>query len=425
MFSGTRPDNQDTHGPEPNRSPSARFVYPPDSALSIGFDVSDVRTRESVPNALLIPLGGLPIMRKRLVVALLFGLSLLVVASPSSAVEERVAGESAGPVVVGHRGAPGYRPEHTLASYELAFRQGVNWVDVDLVPTKDGQLVARHENEIGGTTDVAEHPEFASRKTTKTIDGTKLTGWFTEDFTLAELKTLKAIERIPDIRPHNTIYNGRWEIATYQEVLDLTKRLSKELHRQLGTYPEVKHSTYFATIGNPTEPKLVGVLDRNGLNRPGAPVIIQSFEVSNLKALSKQVQVPLLQLTSAAGAPADLVAKGDPRTYADLMTPAGLKEISTYADYLGPEKNQIIPRDAAGNLATPSALVADAHAAGLKVAPYTFRNENSFLPVNLRSSSDPSEWGDVFAEESAFLAAGVDGFFADQPDTALLAVTGS
>jgi glycerophosphoryl diester phosphodiesterase len=359
-----------------------------------------------------------------MVVALLSGLALLGVASPSDAVEDTRT-DSRGPVIVGHRGAPGYRPEHTLASYELAFRQGVDWVDVDLVPTKDGQLVARHENEIGGTTDVAEHPEFASRKTTKVVDGVSLTGWFTEDFTLAELKTLRATERIPAVRPHNTIYNGRWRIPTYQEVLDLTKRLGRELHRTLGTYPEVKHSTYFATIDNPTEPKLVDVLNRNGLNRRGAPVVIQSFEVSNLQALSEQVRVPLLQLTSATGAPADFVAKGDKRTYADLLTPAGLKEISTYADYLGPDKNQIIPRDKAGNLSSPTTLVRDAHDAGLEVAPYTFRNENSFLPANLRSSADPAEWGNVFAEESAFLAAGVDGFFADQPDTALLAVTGS
>ncbi|MBB2933038.1 glycerophosphoryl diester phosphodiesterase [Amycolatopsis bartoniae] len=363
-------------------------------------------------------------VRKRLAVALLSGLALLGAAGSSGAAEDTRTGDS-GPVIVGHRGAPGYRPEHTLASYELAFRQGVNWVDVDLVPTKDGQLVARHENEIGGTTDVAQHPEFASRRTTKVVDGVSLTGWFTEDFTLAELKTLRATERIPDVRPHNTIYNGRWQIATYQEVLDLTKRLGRELHRTLGTYPEVKHSTYFSTIGNPTEPKLVEILDRNGLNRPNAPVVIQSFEVSNLKALSKQVRVPLLQLTSATGAPADFVVKGDKRTYADLVTPQGLKEISTYADYLGPDKNQIIPRDAAGNLAAPTALVRDAHHAGLKVAPYTFRNENSFLPANLRSSADPAEWGDIFTEESAFLATGIDGFFADQPDTALLAVTGS
>ena len=158
--------------------------------------------------------------------ALLSGLALLGAAGSSGAVEDTRTGD-AGPVVVGHRGAPGYRPEHTLASYELAFRQGVNWVDVDLVPTRDGQLVARHENEIGGTTDVARHPEFASRRTTKVVDGVSLTGWFTEDFTLAELKTLRATERIADVRPHNTIYNGRWQIATYQEVLVLTKHLGR------------------------------------------------------------------------------------------------------------------------------------------------------------------------------------------------------
>jgi glycerophosphoryl diester phosphodiesterase len=329
------------------------------------------------------------------------------------------------PVIVGHRGAPGYRPEHTLASYELAFRQGVNWVDVDLVPTKDGQLVARHEPEIGGTTDVSKHPEFANRKTTKVIEGASLTGWFTDDFTLAELKTLRATERIPYIRPNNTIYSGRYQIATYQEVLDLTNRLGKELHRTLGTYPEIKHSTYFSSVGSPIEPKLVSILNRNELNRRDAPVIIQSFEVSNLIQLHKELRVPMLQLTSATGAPADLVAKGDKRTYADLVTASGLREVAKYATYLGPEKGQIIPRDAAGNLTTPTPLIRDAHAAGLQVQPYTFRNENSFLPTNLRSSANPAAYGDIFTEEAAFLKAGVDGFFADQPDTALEAVKAS
>jgi glycerophosphoryl diester phosphodiesterase len=322
-------------------------------------------------------------------------------------------------VIIGHRGAPGYRPEHTLASYELAYRMGVGWVDVDLVPTKDGQLVARHEPEIGGTTDVAKHPEFANRKKTVVLDGVTTTGWFTQDFTLAELKTLRAVERIPQNRPHNTLYNGRYRIATYQEVLDLTKRLGRELHRTLGTYPEVKHSTFFQSIGNPTEPKLVAILKRNGLDRPDAPAIIQSFEVSNLIALHKQVRTPLLQLTSATGAPADFVAKGDKRTYADLVTPQGLRDVAKYAKYLGPDKAQIIPRDKNDNLGTPTALVADAHKAGLKVQPYTFRNENPFLPANLRSSAEPDAYGDVFTEEAAFFKAGVDGFFADQPDTAL------
>ena len=372
--------------------------------------------------------------RKRVGLLALAGLALLSVTgvgvgSASAAAVSDTSGGSADaaargrghhdPVIIGHRGAPGYRPEHTLASYELAYRMGVDWVDVDLVPTKDGQLVARHEPEIGGTTDVAKHPEFADRKKTVVLDGVTTTGWFTQDFTLAELKTLRAVERIPQNRPHNTLYNGRYQIASYQEVLDLTKRLGRELHRTLGTYPEVKHSTFFQSIGNPTEPKLVSILKRNGLDRPDAPAIIQSFEVSNLIALHQQVRTPLLQLTSASGAPADFVANGDKRTYADLVTPQGLREVAKYAKYLGPDKAQVIPRDKNDNLGTPTALVADAHAAGLKVQPYTFRNENPFLPANLRSSAEPDAYGDVFTEEAAFFKAGVDGFFADQPDTAL------
>ncbi|WP_410608590.1 glycerophosphodiester phosphodiesterase [Amycolatopsis sp. lyj-109] len=372
--------------------------------------------------------------RKRVGLLALAGLALLSVTgvAAGSATAATVSDTSGGsadaaargrghhdPVIIGHRGAPGYRPEHTLASYELAYRMGVDWVDVDLVPTKDGRLVARHEPEIGGTTDVAKHPEFADRKKTVVLDGVTTTGWFTQDFTLAELKTLRAVERIPQNRPHNTLYNGRYQIASYQEVLDLTKRLGRELHRTLGTYPEVKHSTFFQSIGNPTEPKLVAILKRNGLDRPDAPAIIQSFEVSNLIALHKQVRTPLLQLTSASGAPADFVANGDKRTYADLVTPQGLREVAKYAKYLGPDKAQIIPRDKNDNLGTPTALVADAHQAGLKVQPYTFRNENPFLPANLRSSAEPDAYGDVFTEEAAFFQAGVDGFFADQPDTAL------
>jgi glycerophosphoryl diester phosphodiesterase len=373
-------------------------------------------------------------MRTRVGVLALTGLALLsavgLAVGPASATEGSTPAAASynhdqnGPVIVGHRGAPGYRPEHTLASYELAFRQGVDWVDVDLVPTKDGVLVARHEPEISGTSDVAKHPEFANRKTTKVVDGVPLTGWFTEDFTLKELKTLRAIERIPQNRPNNTIYNGHFEIPTYQEVLDLTTRLGRELHRTLGTYPEVKHSTFFASLGIPTEPKLVDILNRNGLNRRDAPVIIQSFEVSNLIGLHRQLRVPLLQLTSASGAPADFVAKGDKRTYADIVSPQGLREVAKYATYLGPDKAQIIPLDASGNLTSPTSLVRDAHAAGLKVQPYTFRNENAFLPANLRSSDNIVAYGDIFSEETAFLNAGVDGFFADQPDTALEALRG-
>lgn len=372
--------------------------------------------------------------RSRLAALTLSGfvaLGIVAAAGPATANESPESTVSAGkghdgPVIVGHRGASGYRPEHTLAAYELAYRQGVDWVDVDLVPTKDGELVARHENEIGGTTDVAEHAEFADRKTTKTIDGAEVTGWFTEDFTLAELKTLRATERIPENRPNNTIYDGRYEIPTFQEVLDQTRRLSRELHRDLGTYPEIKHSTYFAGIDNPTEPKLVEILRHNRLTKAKSPVVIQSFEVANLKALNEKIDVRLVQLTSATGAPADFVAGGDPRTYADLVTPEGLAEVATYADYLGPAKEQIIPLDDEDNLAEPTSLVADSHRAGLLVAPYTFRNENPFLPANLRSDdpADPTAWGDIFAEYEAFLATGIDGFFADQPDTAVEATRG-
>ncbi|MGB3442966.1 MAG: glycerophosphodiester phosphodiesterase [Actinophytocola sp.] len=321
--------------------------------------------------------------------------------------------------IVGHRGASGYRPEHTLASYELAARMGADYIEPDLVTTKDGVLVARHEPEIGGTTDVADHPEFASRKVTKSLDGVAVTGWFTEDFTLAELKTLRAKERIPDIRQHNTIYDGRYEVPTFQEVIDLVKRLSRELHREIGIYPETKHPTYFQKQGLALEPALVSTLNRNGLNRSSAKVYVQSFEVTNLIGLKRQLRVPLVQLTSATGAPFDFVDAGDPRTYADIVSPAGLKDVAKYAKGLGPDKNQVIPRDAAGFLTTPTTLVRDAHRAGLKVHPYTFRAENSFLPADFRSSTVPAQYGDLFAEIEAFRATGIDGLFTDNTDVAV------
>ncbi|MFF5985618.1 glycerophosphodiester phosphodiesterase [Prauserella flavalba] len=324
-----------------------------------------------------------------------------------------------GPVIVAHRGASGYRPEHTLAAYELGARMGADFIEPDLVITKDGVLVARHEPEIGGTTDVAERPEFADRKTTKELDGTPVTGWFAEDFTLAELKTLRAKERIPDLRPNNTIYDGRFEVPTLQEVIDLARRLSRELGREIGVYPETKHPTYFQQAGLPLEPPLVRTLERNGLNHRGAKVIVQSFEVANLKQLSSQLRVPLVQLVDSSGAPYDFVASGDPRTYDDLLTPKGLREVAAYADGLGPAKDRVIPRDEDGYLLEPTTLVADAHRAGLTVHPFTFRAENSFLPADFRSSDDPAEWGDIFAEYEAFLATGIDGLFADHPDIAV------
>jgi glycerophosphoryl diester phosphodiesterase len=322
------------------------------------------------------------------------------------------------PLVFGHRGASGYRPEHTLASYDLAIRMGADVIEPDLVTTKDGVLVARHEPEIGGTTDVADHPEFAARRTTKIVDGVSTTGWFTEDFTFAELRTLRAKERIPQIRQHNTLFDGRYQIPSFQEVIDLAKRASRQYHREIGIAPETKHPTYFRAQGKALEPALIRTLNANGLNRPGAAVYVQSFEVSNLMALRSSLRVHLVQLTSATGAPYDFVVAGDPRTYADLVTPAGLREIARYADWLGPDKTQIVPRTATGESLPPTTLVSDAHLAGLDVVPYTFRAENPFLPLELRRGTDPTAYGNFFAELAMFYGLGVDGLFSDQPDIA-------
>jgi glycerophosphoryl diester phosphodiesterase len=328
--------------------------------------------------------------------------------------------EPDGPLVVAHRGASGYRPEHTLAAYELGARMGADFIEPDLVITKDGVLVARHENEISGTTDVASHPEFADRKTTKTIDGVSVTGWFTEDFTLAELRTLRAKERIPGTRQENTIYDGRYRVPTLQQVIDLAERLSDELDRDIGVYPETKHPTYFRSIGLPLEPPLVQTLRRNGLDDEDDEVFVQSFETSNLKALDRQVDSPLVQLLGGRTAkPYDFVTSGDPRTYADLATPAGLRGIARYADGVGPPKDYIVPRDATGASLPPTSFVPDAHAARLLVHPYTFRNENQFLPLELRSGPDPNNYGNAIAEYEQFFDLGVDGLFSDNPDTAV------
>jgi len=323
------------------------------------------------------------------------------------------------PLVIGHRGASGYRPEHTLASYALAARMGADYIEPDLVSTKDGVLVARHENEISTTTNVADKPEFAVRKTTKNIDGISLTGWFTEDFTLAELKTLRATERIPQLRPRNTAFNGRYTVPTFQEILDLRARLSRELGREVGVYPETKHPTYFQGIGLPLEQPLVRALRRNDLDHRNAPVFVQSFETGNLKVLGRRLRVPIVQLLSSAGAPFDLVASGSTTTYADLSTAAGLRQIARYADGVGPSKDQIVPRTSTGASGTPTSFVNDAHAAGLVVHPYTFRAENAFLPLELRSSADPAAYGNLFTEIEQFFGLGVDGVFTDNPDFAV------
>lgn len=325
------------------------------------------------------------------------------------------------PVVIAHRGASGYRPEHTLAAYLLAIRMGADFVEPDLVTTSDGVLVARHENEISGTTDVANHPEFAGRYTTKAVDGRSIVGWFTEDFTLDELKTLRAKERLPGVRPRNTRYDGKYEIPTFDEVLDLVRRESDRRGEVIGVYPETKHPTYFASLGLPLEKPLAADLRRHRLNRRNARVFVQSFETGSLRSLSRMVKVPLVQLIGASGSPYDLAAGDDPCTYADLVTPEGLRGIAGYADCIGAAKDLVLPRDAAGETTGPSRLVDDAHAAGLGVHVWTLRDENQFMATNFRIGGDPTAKGDAIAEYQAFLEAGVDGVFSDYSDTAVAA----
>ena len=320
-------------------------------------------------------------------------------------------------IVIGHRGASAERPEHTIAAYTLAIESGADVIEPDLVPTKDGILVARHENEISGTTNVADKPEFAARRTSKMIDNVRYTGWFTEDFTLAELKTLRAKERIPANRPANTRYDGQFEIPTLQEVIDLARARSKSSGRVIGIYPETKHPSYFKAIGLPMEKRLIEQLHNNGYRGKTAPVFIQSFEVANLKEMRGMTDLPIVQLLSANGQPEDFRLAGSSRTYADIASAAGLREVAQYANGVGPSKDMVIPRDAQSRLGTPTALVRDAHAAGLLVHPYTFRPENPFLPANLRMGevTSPSARGDMAAEVSAFLQAGIDGMFTDDP----------
>ena len=313
---------------------------------------------------------------------------------------------TAQPLIIAHRGASAVRPEHTIAAYREAIRVGADFIEPDLVATKDGALVARHENEISGTTDVAAHPEFTARKATKIIDGVATTGWFTEDFTLAELKTLRARERLPQLRPANAKFDGQETIPTLDEIIALAKA------SKVGIYPETKHPSYFRGLGLALEPPLLAALKKARWTTKAAPVFIQSFEVGNLQALRGQTKVRLIQLIGDG-------VSGDGVAYDMLVTPAGLTGIATYADGIGPGKERVIPRDAAGKLGAPTRLVADAHAAGLQVHPYTFRPENYFLPTDLRSGPDPTARGDIAAEYRAYLAAGIDGLFADDPASAV------
>ncbi len=320
-------------------------------------------------------------------------------------------------IIIAHRGASGERPEHTLAAYDLAITQGADFIEPDLVLTKDAVLVARHENEISETTDVASRPEFAARKTTKIIDGQRFSGWFTEDFTLAELKTLRAKERLPLLRKANMAYDGQFEIPTFAEILALAKARSAEMGRVIGVYPETKHPSYFAAIGLPHEGPLLSDLGRYGYSGKSDPVFIQSFEVGNLQALRGKTQLRLIQLMDSEGGPADQPGM----LYAEMAKPDGLRAVAVYADGIGPNKGMVIPRDMLGNLGKPTTLVADAHAVGLAVHPWTFRRENFFLPLGQKSGVNPAAHGDLVAEIRAFLAAGVDGLFSDNVAEAFLA----
>ncbi|MCY0945116.1 glycerophosphodiester phosphodiesterase [Streptomyces antarcticus] len=326
------------------------------------------------------------------------------------------------PTVIGHRGASGYRPEHTIGSYQLALDLGADVVEQDLVPTRDGHLVCRHENEIGGTTDVADHPGFAARRTTKSIDGVSVTGWFTEDFTLAELKTLRAKERIPAVRQRNTLYDGRWAVPTFEEVLRWADREGKRRGRRVWLHAETKHPSYFRSLGLGLEEPLAKLLRRYGRDGRNAAIFLQSFEPSSVQRLSRLVSAPRVVLLSAANTrPWDFELAKDPRTVADLVKPEGLKWIAGFAQGIGPTMDLILPRDASGRLGAPTTLVADAHARGLLLHPYTVRNENSFLPAEYRKGTDPAAYGDAFGAFRTYFEQGIDGIFTDNPDTGLLA----
>jgi glycerophosphoryl diester phosphodiesterase len=362
---------------------------------------------------------------------LLAGLSTaLMLAAPAAMATQPEHGSANAVLVIAHRGASGYLPEHTLAAYWMAIEMGADYIEPDLVSTKDGVLVARHENAIAilnpdgsvreATTDVADRPEFASRRTTKTIDGTALTGWFIEDFTLAELKTLRARERLPALRVANTRFDGMFQVPTLTEILRLVKEANDRRReraggrgwRPVGIYPETKHPSYFQGIGLSLEEPLVRTLSAWGYTSRKDPVFIQSFETANLRKLARMTKLPLVQLLNSSGQPWDFTVSGDPRTYADLAKPAGLAEIASYAQGVGANTSLMIAL-VGGRLGSPTTLVSDAHAAGLKIHGWTFRAENQFLPDEFDSNSDPGALGNLEGQIRAFLDLGIDGFFTD------------
>ncbi|MGE0442389.1 MAG: glycerophosphodiester phosphodiesterase [Gemmatimonadales bacterium] len=316
---------------------------------------------------------------------------------------------AAQPLIIGHRGASGYRPEHTIESYRLAIAQGADVIEPDLVMTRDRVLIARHENEIGGTTDVA--TRFPDRKTTRTIDGQEVTGWFAEDFSLAEIRTLRARERLA-FRDH--AFDGRFPVPTFDEILEFVAAEEARLGRRIGVYPETKHPSYHESLGLPITDSLLAALERHGYRDAADPVFIQSFETANLRRIRPRTRLRLVQLIEAGGRPADFSLSGDERTYRDLIGPAGLGEIAGYADGIGPSKDLVQPLAADGTLLPPTTLVAEAHAAGLFVHVWTLRADPQFLPAGYA--------GDFAAEVRRMAELGVDGCFTDFPDLAAAAL---
>ena len=304
------------------------------------------------------------------------------------------------PIVIAHRGASGERPEHTPMAYRRAVEQGADFIEPDLVMTKDGVLVARHENEISETTDVAAHPEFAARRTKKTIDGVPVEGWFTEDFTLAELKTLRSIERLPQLRRASAAFSGQEAIPTFQEVVDLARAESARTGRTIGVYPEMKHPTYYGQIDLPMIETLVGALKDNGLDARDAPVFVQCFEPEPLRTFRGLSKAPTVMLAGAGPLPQGVLA-----------------ELAEFSDGFGPELRMVLDMSTADLKPTP--LIAQAQAAGMQVHPWTVREENAFLPPVLQKGQDPAAHGDAAAILSALYAAGVDGVFTDFPELAV------